>query len=156
MFRGHTVAPDAQWERFARREPYFAVVTSPKYLRANLTAEAEREFFDTGDAFVEWALTTIDLRLQPHFAPVSILEYGCGAGRLAVPFARRPASVTAVDRSPAMLDAARNAAERQGITHIRFETPSEFFSTIEAVHFRIFGVSCILDTGMQSGSKGDL
>ena len=33
--------------------------------------------------------TIIDRRLSPHFAPMSILEYGCGVGRLALPLARR-------------------------------------------------------------------
>ena len=34
-------------------------------------------------------------------------------------------------------------------------TPSEFFSTIKAVHFQIVGVSWTLDTGMQSSPWGD-
>ena len=45
---------------------------------------------------------------------MSILEYGCGVGRLALPLARRAASMTAVDRSPAMLNIARREAARQG------------------------------------------
>jgi len=32
--------PDPRWEAFAAREPYFAVLTDPKFLRANLTALA--------------------------------------------------------------------------------------------------------------------
>ena len=51
--------------------------------------------------------------LSPRVAPMSILEYGCGLGRLALPLARRPGSVTAVDRSPVMLDLARREAERR-------------------------------------------
>src|SRR5438128_9200976 len=106
MFSKHAAGPGLRWERFIEREPYFAVLTSPKYLRANLTNASEREFFDSGEEFVDWALKTIDLHLIPHFAPVSVLEYGCGAGRLAIPFARRPGSVMAVDRSAVMLNIA--------------------------------------------------
>src|SRR5947207_530029 len=127
MFRKAAEHPERRGEKFLRREPYFAVLTSPKYLRANLTPANEREFFDSGEAFVDWALATIDERLVPEFAPVSVLEYGCGAGRLAIPLARRPGAVTAVDQSPAMLDAARDAAQRHAVTHIRFETPAELF-----------------------------
>jgi len=120
--------PDSGWESFARREPYFAVLTSPEFLRANLTAETERAFFAGGEEYVAWMRRVIDERLVPEFAPLSTLEYGCGVGRLALPFASRPGRVTAVDRSPAMLDAARQEAERRGVRHIEFLTPRELFT----------------------------
>jgi SAM-dependent methyltransferase len=120
--------PDSGWESFARREPYFAVLTSPEFLRANLTAETERAFFAGGEEYVAWMRRVIDERLVPEFAPLSTLEYGCGVGRLALPFAGRPGRVTAVDRSPAMLDAARHEAERRGVRHIEFLTPRELFT----------------------------
>ena len=82
--------PDSGWESFARREPYFAVLTSPEFLRANLTAETERAFFAGGEEYVAWMRRVIDERLVPEFAPLSTLEYGCGVGRLALPFASRP------------------------------------------------------------------
>jgi SAM-dependent methyltransferase len=120
---------DPAWEAFAAREPYFAVLSSPAFLRANLTAERTREFFDSGESYVEWILHVIDGHLVDEFAPISTLEYGCGVGRLAIPFARRPGKVTAVDRSPGMLQLAREEATRQGILHIEFQTPSELFAS---------------------------
>lgn len=114
---------DPRWEAFAAREPYFAVLTDPRFLRANLTPEHEREFFASGEAVVSWMLAVIDAGLSPQFAPMSILEYGCGLGRLALPLGQRPGSVTAVDRSPVMLDLARREAERRGLGHIVFESP---------------------------------
>ena len=120
--------PDPRFEAFAAGEPYFAVLTDPKFLRANLTPEHEREFFASGEAIVSWMLAVIDAGLSPQFAPMSVLEYGCGPGRLALPLARRPGSVTAVDRSPVMLDLARREAERHGLEHIVFQTPAELFA----------------------------
>ena len=90
--------PDPRWEAFARREPYFAVLTADRFLRANLTAEREREFFESGEEYVSWMLRLIGEHLVPEFAPMSTLEYGCGVGRLAIPFARRAGRVTAVDK----------------------------------------------------------
>jgi 2-polyprenyl-3-methyl-5-hydroxy-6-metoxy-1,4-benzoquinol methylase len=119
--------PDSAWETFASREPYFAVLTSPKFLRASLTPAREREFFRTGERLVDWIFRTIDLRLVPEFAPASILEYGCGVGRLALPLSRRGAPVVAVDRSPAMLDVARQHSDQEG-DRITFETPRQFFA----------------------------
>ena len=105
---------DSAFDEFSAREPYFAVLTHPKFLRANLTPAREREFFGTGEALVDWMFAIIEAGLVPEFAPVSMLEYGCGLGRLAIPLARRAGSVTAIDRSPVMLDIARREAERRG------------------------------------------
>ena len=119
---------DPRWEAFAAREPYFAILTDPKFLRANLTPLHEREFFASGETLVSWMFAVIDAGLSPQFAPMSILEYGCGAGRLALPLAERPGSVTAVDRSPVMLDLARREAERRGLGHITFQAPDALFA----------------------------
>lgn len=140
MFRRSAVGgdSDARWETFVDREPYFAVLTSAKYLRKNFTTINEREFFQSGETFVDWALRIIEQRLIPHFAPASILEYGCGVGRLAIPFARRPGSITAVDLSPTMLAVARGEASKCGISHICFQTVAEF-----RAHDRLFDlVNC--------------
>jgi SAM-dependent methyltransferase len=125
--RGPHGTIDPRWEAFAAREPYFAVLTDPRFLRANLTAEHEREFFASGETVVSWMLGVIDAGLSPQFAPMSILEYGCGVGRLALPLAQRPGAVTAVDRSPVMLELARREAERRGLGHIAFESADALF-----------------------------
>jgi SAM-dependent methyltransferase len=118
--------PDRRWEAFAAREPYFAVFTDPKFLSANRTANNEREFFDSGELLADAIFYTIKRRMAFDYAPQSILEYGCGPGRLAIPFARRAVSITAVDRSPAMLEAAKREAAKQGITNIHFTTAAAF------------------------------
>jgi SAM-dependent methyltransferase len=114
-----------EWDRFAAREPYFAAVTDPRFLRANLTPEHERQFFASGEALVAWMLATIDAALVPQFAPMSTLEYGCGPGRLALPLGSRPGRVVAVDASEAMLAEARAHAERRRLSHVVFQRPDE-------------------------------
>ena len=121
-------ASSSAFDRFAAREPYFSILTDPRFLRDRLTPEAERDFFASGESVVAWMLGVIDAGLVPQFAPMSILEYGCGIGRLALPLARRPAEVTAVDRSPAMLTIARQEAERRGLGHITFQAPADLFA----------------------------
>lgn len=120
---------DARWEAFVAREPYFAVLTAPRFLSATRTAEDEQAFFESGEILVDSMFRTVDGRLQPRFAPMSVLEYGCGIGRLAIPLARRAGSVVAVDRSPTMLDLARREAARHGIGHIDFQTLEQLFAT---------------------------
>ena len=124
-----TTEPDPRWEAAASREPYFTVLTAPRFRVANLTPAHEREFFDSGEAFVQSTLRIIEARFVPQFAPASVLEYGCGVGRLAIPFARHAGSVIAVDGSPTMLDLAHGQAERRGIANIDFCTPAKLFAT---------------------------
>jgi 2-polyprenyl-3-methyl-5-hydroxy-6-metoxy-1,4-benzoquinol methylase len=120
-----TRASDPRWEAFAAAEPYFAVLTAQRFRRAHLTAADEHDFFESGENFVRDLFRTIDVRFTPDFAPMSILEYGCGVGRLAIPFARRAESITAVDRSTAMLNVARQEAQRHGVEGIHFCAPGE-------------------------------
>jgi SAM-dependent methyltransferase len=123
-----TMQPDRRWEEFATREPYFAVFTDPRFRSANRTPQGEREFFDSGELLVDSLFYTIKRKLSSDFNPELILEYGCGPGRLAIPFARRVGSVTAVDRSPAMLEVAKHEAAKQTVVNIAFKSASDFFT----------------------------
>jgi len=135
---------DTGVEAFAAIEPYFTVFPAPQFLRANLTEATEREFFQNGETRIDVIFKTIELRLAPHFAPTAVLEYGCGPGRLALPLARRAArrggTVTAVDRSPAMLEHAQRNAARFGLSNIRLVTPTQLFAESQTFDF----VNCYL------------
>ncbi|MDD4776392.1 MAG: methyltransferase domain-containing protein [Syntrophomonas sp.] len=48
----------------------------------------------------------------------SVLDIGCGPGRLAVPIAQRCARVTALDVAPAMLEVCQDNARRAGVTNL--------------------------------------
>ena len=56
-----------------------------------------------------------NLELKPDY---TVLDVGCGTGRLAIPIAKRVASVTAVDQSEGMLACLQENMEREGITNI--------------------------------------
>lgn len=96
-------------EDFIRREPYFTILTDPRYLSAHRTADAEREFFESGERDVAEMFAIARQRVAANFAPRRALEFGCGIGRIAWALAKRVEHVTAVDRSPAMLAQARRA-----------------------------------------------
>ena len=115
-----------RWDRFAAREPYFAVLTEPRFLRARFDGATEATFFETGDEFVSDLYGTVLASVAQHFAPLSVLEYGCGVGRLVIPFARRAEKVTGVDISPAMLKTARHHVDRSGVRNVDLLTVDDF------------------------------
>jgi SAM-dependent methyltransferase len=102
-----------RWNAFAAREPYFAVLTQPRFLRGRLDDASRAEFFKSGEQYVSDLIVTLS-RIAPRFVPRTVLEYGCGAGRLLIPLARAYESVTGVDRAPAMLAHARTNLEEAG------------------------------------------
>jgi SAM-dependent methyltransferase len=65
-----------------------------------------------------------------------VLDLGCGPGTLAVPFARLGCEVVALDPEPAMLAAARSAAQREGVTVTLVEASSDDLEAIDGP-FRI-------------------
>lgn len=114
------------WDDFAAREPYFAVLTEPRFLRDRLDGAAEADFFRTGEEYVSDLYGPHLARVAPHFAPLTVLEYGCGVGRLLLPFSRRAEKVTGVDISPAMLATARRHLERATIRNVELLTADAF------------------------------
>jgi SAM-dependent methyltransferase len=60
----------------------------------------------------------VELAQQAAAAGQSVLELGCGTGRVTIPIAQAGVNVTGLDRSPAMLDVARRKSE--GIDNLRW------------------------------------
>ncbi|HKO56755.1 MAG TPA: methyltransferase domain-containing protein, partial [Thermoanaerobaculia bacterium] len=103
------------WDELAQREPYYAVLTEPRFLSGALDDEQRRAFFATGEADVERLLAIAG----PAFAPRTALDFGCGVGRLTLALAARAESVTGCDVSPRMLEIARrNAGEAPNVRFV--------------------------------------
>jgi SAM-dependent methyltransferase len=107
---------DRDWKIWGETNPYFGVLTDPKFLNANLNKASLQEFFASGELHVEHVYATIRARIQTNFQPARVLDYGCGVGRLVVPFAKRAEMVVGVDVSPGMLDQAKRNCEKYGAT----------------------------------------
>jgi SAM-dependent methyltransferase len=109
--------PDSDWERYGREEPYYGVYFDPRFRRKNLTPERVREFFESGEQHVRELWTAVSRHLVPEFTPRRVLDFGCGVGRLLVPFARRAREVVGVDVSPSMLEEARRNLHERGLSN---------------------------------------
>lgn len=110
---------DRAWQQIGRDDPYFGVLTHPRYRRGQLDEQARLDFFRSGQDHVEQLLSDIRTHLDPRFEPRRALDFGCGVGRLAVALARQAHEVVAVDVAEAMLAETRANCERQGLRNVR-------------------------------------
>lgn len=100
------------WEELARREPYFPVLTNDGI--------REGDFLETGEADISLLLSAIASILGRDILLTSALDFGCGAGRLTLPLARRAARVVACDVAPTILEHARRNADEAGLRNVTF------------------------------------
>jgi SAM-dependent methyltransferase len=113
------------WEELAQREPYFAVLTNEGLLGAAGNPVATAAFFETGEADVASLLEAIAAVLRREVPLSTVLDFGCGVGRLTLPLARRATvRVVGCDVAPTMLLHARENAQKSGLQNVTFiETP---------------------------------
>jgi ubiquinone/menaquinone biosynthesis C-methylase UbiE len=110
--------PAKQWERFGQADPYYGVRSEEGFRRKNLDEAALERFFASGEEHVDEVLATVRRLVRPDFAPATVLDHGCGVGRLVVPFAQRVERVVGVDVSPAMLAEARRNCDARGLSNV--------------------------------------
>lgn len=114
----HRISTDRAWDIMASNDPFFSVLTWNKFRRKNLTPEAVDEFFATGDDYIEHLFQTIRAHIDPDFAPLRSLDFGCGLGRLVLPLSKRSKSVVGLDVSDAMLRGAREHLDRLNVRNV--------------------------------------
>jgi SAM-dependent methyltransferase len=113
------MSTDVAWEEWGRRDPYFGVITNPKFRRNDLSEDAKTEFFKDGETFVNYLLAAIQRNIDPQFRPKRILDFGCGVGRLLVPFALIAEEVVGLDVSTSMLEEARRNCEERHLCNVK-------------------------------------
>ncbi len=93
---------DSEWRRWGETDPYFAVLTSPRYRnRANTI-----EFFQTGESHFSRVRANYQ-RLGISLDPAGVaLDFGCGVGRVLRPLCEYFKRAVGIDVSPAMLSEA--------------------------------------------------
>jgi SAM-dependent methyltransferase len=124
------MSTDIAWEEWGRRDPYFGVFTNPKYRRIEMTEAARLEFFESGKWQVAHILNVIRRHVDPSFAPKKVLDFGCGVGRLLVPFASVAAEVFGLDVSTSMLQEARRNCDESGLPDVRLFLSNDDLTTL--------------------------
>lgn len=127
------MSTDLEWEKWGRQDPYFGVITNPKFRKGEMTAKAKEDFFFSGRSHVGRVMGACRKYIDPEFEPQRVLDFGCGVGRLVLPFAASAREVVGVDISDAMLiEARRNCVER-GVTNAIFVKSDDTLSEVEGV-----------------------
>lgn len=131
---------DRDWELWGKTDPYYGVLSAPQFLNTNLQEDSLRAFFRSGDEHVDHVYKTIERVIDPGLSPERVLDYGCGVGRLVIPFAHRSKHVVGVDVSPSMLKLARENCVKSGANSVRLihvaeleNLPSNSFDLIHSV-----------------------
>ncbi|HEX4332709.1 MAG TPA: methyltransferase domain-containing protein [Usitatibacter sp.] len=125
------LSTDAQWEAWGRRDPYFGVITQPQFRSGALNDVARREFFDSGRQHAEYVMAMIHKYLDAAFAPRSVLDFGCGVGRVLPSFATLAPEVLGLDVSPSMLAEARRNCDEAGARSVHLRTADDRLTGID-------------------------
>ena len=132
------------WESLGDERPFHSVLTDDRYLPSRMS-EWEAQFWHSGEVEAEQLADYLaDLGLV-KLADATLLEFGCGVGRVTIPLAAIAKSVIAYDISDRHLRFARERAAALGRTNIRaiaigdslpaqFEPCDVFYSRIVLQH----------------------
>jgi SAM-dependent methyltransferase len=128
--RGPEISTDTAWEEWGRRDPYYGVITDPKFRRSGMNDQARQEFFESGRWHVGHVLEAIRRHIDPQFNPTSVLDFGCGVGRVLIPFAAVAQEVIGLDVSPSMLLEAKRNCEEHCVTNAHLQLSDDTLSTL--------------------------
>lgn len=117
---------ERHWRKWGEQNPFFGVLSHPKFLNANLNEQSREEFFQSGERHVQHIYSTIQTKLRGgDFLADRVLDFGCGVGRLVIPFASRASTVVGLDISPCMLEQAAKNCEDRGLQGVRLLPASQ-------------------------------
>ena len=97
---------DADWREIGARNPYWGVISTPKFEKDALTPESVEDFYRSGRDQIEAVATDLGW-LTGRTPSGRALDFGCGLGRLAEAMTRFADPVVGYDISPGMLELAR-------------------------------------------------
>lgn len=122
---------DVAWQLWGERDPYFGVITDPRFRLARLDDAARVDFFASGRTHVRHILRMCRTQFGASFAPQRVLDFGCGVGRLLIGFAESAPEVVGLDVSPAMLAEARRNCDTHGAGQVQLLASDDQLSCLQ-------------------------
>jgi 2-polyprenyl-3-methyl-5-hydroxy-6-metoxy-1,4-benzoquinol methylase len=122
---------DEDWKRIAEQNPYWGVLSAEKFKGRELGEAELKEFYHSGQVFVQNLLGFIRAHIFPGFNPTRSLDFGCGVGRLLGPLARISRQAVGVDVAPPMLEIAERNLRAMGIDNVQYVLSDDSLSRVE-------------------------
>jgi SAM-dependent methyltransferase len=122
---------DKDWKHYGEVDPFFGVLSDPEFRTANLCSSSIDKFYASGEKHVAELMERMRQLFGEQLRFRRILDFGCGVGRLGIPFARYGSEITCVDVSEGMLKIARDRCKACDIENVRFITGDDQLSGLE-------------------------
>lgn len=122
---------DEAWELFGKLDPYFGVISNPKFHSNNLNEANREDFFRSGATYISRLTETIREKVKLNFQPQRSLDFGCGVGRILLPLSDISTAVVGVDVSKSMLKEAGINIARNGIDNVELFESDDRLSMLE-------------------------
>ena len=124
---------EEDWKAIGESEPWWGVLSAPKFLSASLTEEGKSEFYAQGAEEMAWVISQLK-GADPDFKPATGLDFGSGLGRLCFPMAEICQRVVGVDVSPGMRAEADHQKEVRSVPNVSFSDaiPNDGFDWINS------------------------
>jgi 2-polyprenyl-3-methyl-5-hydroxy-6-metoxy-1,4-benzoquinol methylase len=125
---------DTAWKKWGEQDPYFGVISHPRFRRDNF-AEHRARFFESGETRAMSLLATAE-QLYGSFRRRTAVDFGCGVGRIIIPLSRHFDKVVGIDVAPAMIAEAKANCAEFGVSNATFiNAPSELAASANDVDF---------------------
>jgi SAM-dependent methyltransferase len=121
---------DKNWEKWGKDDPYFGVLSDPKYSKDQLNAAHKEEFFRSGSTHIHRVLEKVRKHLSPTFSVANAIDFGCGVGRLVIPLSNIAEYVVGIDVSESVLDEARRNCSGRKIANVEFRKSDDALSSV--------------------------
>ena len=92
------------WENLAKTDALWSILTKPETKGNKWEIDA---FFKTGEEYASKVFSTLKGMNIPINYEGTVLDFGCGVGRLTVPLAKKFKRAIGVDVSPTMISKAK-------------------------------------------------
>lgn len=120
-----------EWRKFGETEPHWSVLTGEEFKPENIDQNLDL-FYSRGEEDISYIIAALKRNCVWNGDSTSVLDFGCGVGRLSLALAPYVAHVTGIDISAAHLIHARQRAKQMGVHNVTFE-PIETIEGIDAL-----------------------
>lgn len=113
------------WKTYGDEDPFYGVLSDEKYKYKNLDDSGYAEFYRTGREYVVETGHRISATFGRDITKMDVLDFGCGVGRLALPFAQKTSgNVTGLDVAPGMIKIANEQKDIHQVNNLTYHTYS--------------------------------